>query len=55
MSSEDDIIDLETSRTQAKLQWLQNSSQMNGFNLYNISREDSGHFRKKERPVAARV
>jgi tellurite resistance protein len=34
---------------QAKLQWLQNSSQINGDNLQNIRRETSRIFRNKKR------
>jgi hypothetical protein len=36
-------------RKQAKLQWLQNSSQINGDNLKSLRRETSNTFRKKER------
>jgi hypothetical protein len=36
-------------RKQAKLQWLQDPSQINGNNLNNISREASRHFRNKKR------
>jgi hypothetical protein len=34
---------------QAKLQWLQNSSQMNGDNLQNLRRETRRTFKKKKR------
>jgi hypothetical protein len=36
-------------RKQAKLQWLQDPSEMNGDNLNNIGRETSRHFRTKKR------
>ncbi|PNF20840.1 hypothetical protein B7P43_G12066 [Cryptotermes secundus] len=36
-------------RKQAKLQWLQDPSELNGDNLNNIRRETSRHFRNKER------
>jgi hypothetical protein len=36
-------------RKQAKLQWLQNLTQINGDNLNNIRREASRHFRNKKR------
>jgi hypothetical protein len=36
-------------RKQAKLQWLQNSSQINGDNLKNLRRETSRTFRNKKR------
>jgi len=35
-------------RKQAKLQWLQNTSHINGKNLNNVRRETSRTFRKKE-------
>jgi hypothetical protein len=35
-------------RKQAKLQWLQDPSEINGDNLNNINRETSGHFRNKK-------
>jgi hypothetical protein len=34
---------------QTKLQWLQNSSEINGDNLNNMRRETSRHFRNKKR------
>ncbi|PNF31288.1 hypothetical protein B7P43_G12666, partial [Cryptotermes secundus] len=36
-------------RKQAKLQWLQDPSELNGDNLNNIRRETSRHFRNKKR------
>jgi hypothetical protein len=36
-------------RKQAKLQWLQNPSQINGDNLKDLKRETSRTFRKKKR------
>jgi hypothetical protein len=36
-------------RKQAKLQWFQDPSQINGDNLNNIRREASSHFRNKKR------
>jgi hypothetical protein len=36
-------------RKQAKLQWLQDPSKINGDNLNNIRRETSRHFRNKKR------
>jgi 5-methylcytosine-specific restriction endonuclease McrBC GTP-binding regulatory subunit McrB len=36
-------------RKQAKLQWLQDTSQINGDNLNNIRQEASRHFRNKKR------
>jgi hypothetical protein len=36
-------------RKQAKLQWLQNPSEINGDNLNNIRRETSRHSRNKKR------
>jgi hypothetical protein len=36
-------------RNQAKLQWLQDPSEINGDNLNNIRRKASRHFRKKKR------
>jgi hypothetical protein len=35
-------------RKQAKLQWLQDPSEINGDNLNNVRREDSRHFRNKK-------
>jgi hypothetical protein len=35
-------------RKQAKLQWLQNPSQINGHNLQNLRRETRRTFRKRE-------
>jgi hypothetical protein len=34
-------------KKQAKLQWLQDPSEINGYNLKNVRREASRHFRKK--------
>jgi hypothetical protein len=36
-------------RKQAKLQWLQDPSEVNGDNLNNVRREDSRHLRNKKR------
>jgi hypothetical protein len=36
-------------RKQAKLQWLQDPSEINGDNVNNIRRETSRHFRNKKR------
>jgi hypothetical protein len=36
-------------RKQAKLQWLQDPSELNGDNLNNVRREASRHFRNKKR------
>jgi hypothetical protein len=36
-------------RKQAKLQWLQDPSEINGDNLNNVRRETSRHFRNKKR------
>jgi hypothetical protein len=36
-------------RKGAKLQWLQDLSEINGDNLNNVRREASGHFRNKKR------
>jgi hypothetical protein len=36
-------------RKQAKLQWLQDPSEINGDNLNNIRREASRHFRNKKK------
>jgi hypothetical protein len=36
-------------RKQAKLQWLQDRSEINGDNLNNIRRESSRHFKNKKR------
>jgi hypothetical protein len=41
--------DLSDQRIQAKLQWLQDPSQINGDNLNNVRREASRHFRNKKR------
>jgi hypothetical protein len=38
-------------RKQAKLQWLQDSSEINGDDLNNIRREASRHFRNKRRNI----
>jgi hypothetical protein len=40
---------LSDQRKQAKLQWLQNSSEINGVNLKNIRPESSRHFRNNKR------
>jgi hypothetical protein len=37
------------SKQQAKLQWLQDPSEINGDNLKNVRREASRHFRNKKR------
>jgi hypothetical protein len=36
-------------RKQAKLQWLQDSNEINGYNLNNVRPEASRHFRNKKR------
>jgi hypothetical protein len=36
-------------RKEAKLQWLQDTSEVNGDNLSNVRHEASGHFRNKKR------
>jgi hypothetical protein len=36
-------------RKQAKLQWSQDASEINGVNLNNIRRETSRHFRNKKK------
>jgi hypothetical protein len=36
-------------RKQAKLQWLQDPSETNGYNLNNVRHEASRHFRNEER------
>jgi hypothetical protein len=41
-------------RKQAKLQWLQNPSQMNGDNLKNLKRETSRTFRNKKQEYLKR-
>jgi hypothetical protein len=38
-------------RKQAKLQWLENTSEINGENLNNKAREASIHFRNKGRNI----
>jgi hypothetical protein len=38
-------------RKQAKLQWLQNPSEVNGDNLNNVRRETSRHIRKKRENI----
>jgi hypothetical protein len=38
-------------RKQAKMQWLQNSNQSNGDNLYEVRREASRYFKKKRRNI----
>jgi hypothetical protein len=38
-----------TSKETAKLQWLQDQSEINGDNLKNARREASRHFRNKKR------
>jgi hypothetical protein len=45
----DDCSKLLYQRKQAKLQWLQNPSQINGDNLQHLSRETSRTFRDKTR------
>jgi hypothetical protein len=40
-------------RKQAKLQWFQDPSEINGDNLNNIRRENSRHFRNKKREYLA--
>jgi predicted metallo-beta-lactamase superfamily hydrolase len=39
-------------RKQAKLQWLQNSSQVNGDNMDNVRREASRTFRTKKKEIS---
>jgi hypothetical protein len=46
---DDESSKLRDQRKQAKLQWLQNPSQINGDNLKNLRRETSRTFRNKER------
>jgi hypothetical protein len=46
---DDECLKLKDRRKQAKLQWLQNPSQINGDNHQNVRRETSGIFRNKER------
>jgi hypothetical protein len=41
-------------RKQAKLQWLQDPSQINGDNFNNIRHEASRHFRNKKRGISER-
>jgi hypothetical protein len=41
-------------RKQAKLQWLQNPSEINGDNLKNVRCETSRHFRKKKEGISER-
>jgi hypothetical protein len=42
---------LSNQRKQAKLQWLQDPSEINGDNLNNVRRETSRYFRNKKREV----
>jgi hypothetical protein len=42
-------LELLDQRKQAKLQWLQDPSKINGDNLNNVRREASRHFRSKKR------
>jgi hypothetical protein len=49
MLVDDECSKLIHQRKQAKLQWLQNPSQINGDNLKNLRRETSRIFRKKKR------
>jgi hypothetical protein len=44
---EEEFSKLSGERKQKKLQWLQNPSKMNGYNLKNIRRKASRHFRIK--------
>jgi hypothetical protein len=46
---DDECSKLIDQQKQAKLQWLQNPSQINGHNLQNLRRETSGTFRNKKR------
>jgi hypothetical protein len=41
-------------RKQAKLQWYQDPSEINGDNLKNIKHETSRHFRKKKEGIYER-
>jgi hypothetical protein len=43
------ILSMLDQRKQAKLQWLQDPSEINGDNLNNVRREASRHFRNKKR------
>jgi uncharacterized protein (DUF927 family) len=46
---DDECLKLIDQRKQAKLQWLQSLSQVNGDNVKNLRRETSRTFRKKKR------
>jgi hypothetical protein len=46
---DDECLELIDQRIQAKLQWLQNPSQINGDNLQNLTHETSRTFRNKKR------
>jgi hypothetical protein len=46
---DEDCSELLDQRKEAKLQWLQDASKINGDNLNNIRREASRHFRNKKR------
>jgi hypothetical protein len=46
---DDECSRLTNQRKQAKLQWLQNPTQINGDNLKNLRRETARIFRKKKR------
>jgi hypothetical protein len=41
-------------RKQAKLQWLQGPSEINGDNLNNVRREESIYFRNKKKKISER-
>jgi uncharacterized protein YaaR (DUF327 family) len=52
---DDECSKLTDQRKQAKLQWLQNPSKINGDNLQNSKREVSRIFRNKKREYLKRV
>jgi hypothetical protein len=43
------MLEIIISKKQAKLQWLQDPSEINGDNLNNVRHEASRHFRNKKR------
>jgi hypothetical protein len=45
----EECLELVDRRKQAKLQWLQDPSEMNEGNLSNVTRKTSRHFRNKKR------
>jgi hypothetical protein len=45
---DEEFSELLVQRKQAEFQWLQDPSEINGYNLKNVRPEASGHFRNKK-------